>query len=446
MAALQRWATTFDGLESTDSPWEVACQLLLDRTGILRAHLAGSGILEITRRIALWQFIYYLRVPDGGRAYQTVGSFITRLRRRLRVGDDRELRIPPPEADSLDAVAVMTIHGSKGLEFEAVHLVDIDARHFRMGADSDLVPQSLLQSIASVQNFEEQSEASNKLYVALSRAREHLVLYETKAMYNAECVAAITGAAHLLERVQGKATVPKALAPSFVSSSVLAPAVYELTGFLSYRMCPRRYYYDFIKELSPAAGLHPAALIEGAVMRELFAPYGEEPGAPPLEVEKVLASLGPAFKESVPHLRAYADQLLTFGRSWLGAQRAMMAKPFDVKCAGIPLHVSPHRITKSGSVVKIEFVRAKPSGKLSRQHKTLKWVLKYLAEAYPNYSFQGSIFVLSTGTEESVSPYGRLPADFFLVPIAQALMAGNFEARLNPWECPKCRHFLHCPA
>lgn len=181
-------------------------------------------------------------------------------------------------------------------------------------------------------------------------------------------------------------------------------------------------------------------------MRELFAPYGEEPGAPPLEVEKVLASLGPAFKESVPHLRAYADQLLTFGRSWLGAQRAMMAKPFDVKCAGIPLHVSPHRITKSGSVVKIEFVRAKPSGKLSRQHKTLKWVLKYLAEAYPNYSFQGSIFVLSTGTEESVSPYGRLPADFFLVPIAQALMAGNFEARLNPWECPKCRHFLHCPA
>ncbi|MBS0466238.1 MAG: DNA helicase UvrD, partial [Proteobacteria bacterium] len=190
MTALQRWAATFDGLESADSPWEVACQLLLDRTDILRTHLAGNSILDITRRIALWQFIYYLRVPDGGRANQTVGSFITRLSRRLRIGDDRELRIPPPEADSLDAVAVMTIHGSKGLEFEAVHLVDIDARHFRMGTDSDLVPQSLLQSIAPIENFEEQSEASNKLYVALSRAREHLVLYETKAMYNAECVAA----------------------------------------------------------------------------------------------------------------------------------------------------------------------------------------------------------------------------------------------------------------
>ncbi|VBY40112.1 UvrD/REP helicase [Burkholderia pseudomallei] len=447
-AALKLWATVFDGLASADSPWEVACELLLDRTNILRAHLAGSSILDITRRIALWQFIYYLRVPDGGRAYQTVGSFITRLRRRLRVGDDRELRIPPPEADSLDAVAVMTIHGSKGLEFEAVHLVDIDAKHFRMGTDSDLVPQSLLQSIAPIENFEEQSEASNKLYVALSRAREHLVLYETKAMYNAACVAAITGAAHLFERVQGMATVSRGPASPPGSSPVAAPAAYELAGFLSYRVCPRRYYYDFIKELSPAAGLHPAALIEGAVMRELFAPYGEEPGEPPAEVEKVLASLVPSFKDSVPHLRAYADQLLRSGRAWLGTQRAAMAKPFDIECGGIPLHVSPHRITKtnSGSMVKIEFVRVKPSGKLSRQHKTLKWVLKYMAEAYPRYSFQGSIFVLSTATEESVSPYGRLPDDFFLVPIAQALMAGDFEAKPNPWECPKCRHFLHCPA
>lgn len=448
IAALGQWATAFADLDSSDSPWEVACQLLLDRTGILRAHLAGSSILDITRRIALWQFIYYLRVPDGSRAYQTVGSFITRLRRRLRIGDDRELRIPPPEADSLDAVAVITIHGSKGLEFEAVHLVDIDARHFRMGTDSDLVPQSLLQSSAPIKNFEEQSEASNKLYVALSRAREHLVLYETKAMYNAECVAAITGAAHLLERVQGKAILPKSPVVSTVGSVAAPPASFELSGFLSYRVCPRRYYYDFIKELSPSAGLHPTALVESAVMRELFVPYGQEPGEPPAEVEKVLASLGHAFNDSVPHLRAYADQLRGFGRGWLGTKRAAMGKPFDIECSGVPLHITPHRTSKSqsGLVVKLEFVRIKPSGKWSRQHKVLRWVLKYLAEGYPRYSFQGSIFDLSTGTEESVAPYGRLPDDFFLVPIAQALAAGKFEAKPSSWECPKCRHFLHCPA
>ncbi len=65
-AALKRWAHIFNGLTSSTSPWDVACELLLERTGILRPYLDGENILDITRRIALWQFIYYLRVPDGG--------------------------------------------------------------------------------------------------------------------------------------------------------------------------------------------------------------------------------------------------------------------------------------------------------------------------------------------------------------------------------------------
>ena len=446
LEAVQQWAETFTGLVSTDSPWEVVCKLLLDRTEVLDPHLAGNGILDITRRIALWQFIYFLRVPDGGRAYQTVGSFITRLRRRLRVADDRELRIPPPEADSLDAVAVMTIHGSKGLEFEAVHLVDVDARHFTAFGDSDLVPRSLLKSIVATRNFEEETEASNKLYVALSRAKEHLVLYESRARYDAACTGAVTQAAHLLDTSQGEAVLPKFPKPPVTGTSHMAPAAYEFSGFLSYRVCPRRYYYDVVKELNPAAGLHPAALIEGAVMRELFAPFGEVLGPPPAEVDRVLASLGAAFVDSLPHLRSYAAQLLSAGRTWLGAPRAALAKPFHIVCAGLPLNVGPHRISASGSAVQIEFVRTRPSGKLSRQHKALKWVLKYLSEAHREYSFTGSIFVLSTGVPESVSPYGKLPDDFFLVPISKGLMAGDFEAKPNPWECPKCRHFMHCPA
>lgn len=446
VTALKRWAGVFGGLTSATSPWEVTCELLLERTTILRPYLSGEGILDITRRIALWQFIYYLRVPDGGNAYQTVGSFITRLRRRLRVGDDKELRVPPPEADSLDAVAVMTIHGSKGLEFEAVHLVDIDARHFAASAESELVPRSLLKTIVPKDNFEEETEASNKLYVALSRAREHLVLYETRERYNAECVGAVSVAAHLFETVRGRAELPAPSKPPSGAPTVAPPASYDLAGFLSYRVCPRRYYYDFVQELGPSAGLHPAALIEGAVMGELFAAYGEEPGESPGEVDRVLALLGPSFADALPHLKAYADQLLAAGRKWLGVRRVAMASPFNVICAGLPLNVRPHRMSKSGSVVTIEFVRTRPSGKLARQHKVLKWVLKYLAEKHPTYSFMGSIYVLGTGVLESVVPYGRLPDDFFLVPIAKALMAGNFEAQSNPWECPRCRHFMHCPA
>lgn len=446
VSALHRWKAVFQDLSSTDSPWDIVCTLLLDRTPILVPHLAGNGILDITRRIALWQLIYFLRVPDGGQAYQTVGSSISRLRRRLRIGDDRELRMPPPEADALDAVAVMTIHGSKGLEFDAIHLVDIDAKHFRMGADPDLVPPSLLQSLQHSENFEEETEASNKLYVALSRAKEHLVLYESQGAYKAQCVSAISDAAHLLEPVEGTANAAKP-APGTTGAALTSPTeASDFSGFLTYRVCPRRYYYDYVKGLSPAAGLHPAALIEGAVMRELFVPHGADPSAAADDVDKALASLGPPFKDSLPHLRAYADGLLAEGRKWLGAPRAAMAKPFNVTCSGLPIQVRAHRISKSDNVYTIEFVRTKPPGKLKRQSSTVRWMLKHLAEANPKYSFAGSIHVLSTGEPESLWPDSRSFNNKFATAAAEGMLDGNFEARPNQWECPKCRHFLHCPA
>lgn len=444
-AAVQQWATFFHGLSSGCSPWDVVCILLFDRTDILRPHLADDTILDITRRLALWQFIYYLRAPDGGRTYQTVGSFIARLRRRLRVGDDRELRMPPPEADGLDAVAVMTIHQSKGLEFEAVHLVDVDAWHFRVLDDSDLVPRSLLHSVVPKDNFEAETEASNKLYVALSRAKKHLILYETRARYNAACVAAVMKAAHLLDRVTGTFVLPKALPPPGAVQPQSVDA-FDFGGFLTYRACPRRYYYDIVRELSPTAGLHPAALVGGAVMRELFVPHDTDPGEPPREVERVLASFGPELRESLPYLKAYADQLLASGRSWLGMPRTAMAKPFQVTCAGLPLVVSPHRISKSDSTITIEFVRTNPPGKVSAQRTALKWVLKYLSEAHRQYSFKGSLYSLSNGASETVFPYGRLPDDFVLVPVANGLKAGDFQAQPAPWACPKCKHFMYCPA
>ncbi|TSD56432.1 AAA family ATPase [Variovorax sp. KBS0712] len=445
-AALLRWKAAFQGLASRDSPWEVICTLLLDRTSILAPHLAGTRILDITRRIALWQLIYFLRVPDGGHAYQTVGSFISRLRRRLRIGDDRELRVPPPEADSLDAVAVMTIHGSKGLEFEAVHLVDIDIKHFRMGTDPDLVPESLLQSLQHRENFEEETEASNKLYVALSRAREHLVLYECQGAYKAQCVSAIEHAAHLLQPVQGFATAPKAVIAKAKATGSHQAGRCEFPGFMTYMVCPRRYYYDYVKNLKPASGLHPAALIEGAVMRELFVPYGADPSVAADDVERTLASLGHAYKDSLSHLRAYADGLLSAGRNLISAQRAAMAKPFQVTCAGLQINVTAHSISSSDGTYTIHFVRTKPSGKLGRQKSAIRWMLKYLAAANTNLSFSARLHLLSTGEEETLWPDSPKWDNKFAMAAAEGLLVGNFEARPNQYECPKCRHFLHCPA
>jgi hypothetical protein len=358
------------------------------------------------------------------------------------LADDRDLRIPPPEADLLDAVAVMTIHQSKGLEFEAVHLMDVDARHFERSDDAPWLPEVLTQSAGGVD--EARSEAANRLYVALSRARSSLTLYEEKSYFKAARSPAVQRAAHLLNCVVG--TVAYAVGRHAAAPPALAPRVpVDLREFVTYRTCPRRYYYDVIKQLSPAAGLHPAARIEAAVMRELFVPAGGDVSAPADDVAVELAMLTEEYEPARPHLSAYAVQLLDAGRAWSGVGRAAMASPIDVVCDGLPVRVTAHRVTRQDNAVTLHFVRAQPSSPYAKQHKILRWVLKCLNQQYRQYRFQGSLYVLSSRVSEHVYPYQDRGFDH-LVEMGRELMEGRFSAKPNAWACAGCRHFLYCPA
>lgn len=458
MEALMHWSNVFRDLRSNDSPWDVICELLLERTGLLQPYLIGDGIVDITRRLAIWQFIFFLRVPDGAQPYQTVGSFITRLRRRLRVNDDRELRVPPPEADSLDAVAVMTIHQSKGLEFEAVHLVDIDASHFGVGTDSPLVPEALLESISEDSDFEGRTESSNKLYVALSRARKHLILYEMQSRWNAKCEPAISAAAHLFDTQNGEVpelsvgslpspTHPNRSSTTKSTTEKTPTTIIELEKFISYVVCPRRYYYDYECGLTPSSGLPNSVLVESAVMKDLFAPKGTSESdlqKPPKAVERLFAALVESDSSTLPHLRAYATKLLANGRQWLGAEISALPGTVDVDCAGLHVRLTPHHIFKSGSIITFRFFRARPFGKGTRQEKVLRWTLKQLAEMHPGKSIIFEVCILSTGATQSIAPYKRAPD--MLLQKASNLLARDFSPQEGAWDCAKCRHYVYCPA
>jgi superfamily I DNA/RNA helicase len=459
LESLARWATIFKGFRSIDSPWDVMCELLLERTELLVPFLQGADIVAVTRRLALWQFIYFLRVPDGAQPYQTVGSFITRLRRRLRIADDRELRVPPPEADNLNAVAVMTIHQSKGLEFEAVHLVDVDASHFRAGTDSSLVPEALLESISEGRDFEGRTESSNKLYVALSRAKKHLILYEnTQSRWNAECEPAVAAAAHLFDRQNGAApqksqgaiknsVIPEEVNITKASATDQPRVVVEVEKFISYTACPRKYYYEQELGLTPSSGLPYSILVEMAVMEELFAPNGTSatelltsPGA----LARLFVSIANTDSLAIPYLRAYADGLLANGRHWLGADRTTLPGTIDVLCANLPIRLTPHQIIKNGSTYTVRFFRSRPFGKGTRQEKVLRWALKQLADTNPDKSIISEVCILSTGRINTIKPYRTPPG--ILLQKASNFQNRNFNPQEEAWDCARCRHFVYCPA
>lgn len=63
----------------------------------------------------------FVRVQPSGSGLP-VFRLLERIRRLLRMGDERNLRQLPAAVPGIDAVRMMTIHGAKRLEFAAVHL------------------------------------------------------------------------------------------------------------------------------------------------------------------------------------------------------------------------------------------------------------------------------------------------------------------------------------
>ncbi|MFX5854715.1 hypothetical protein ABTE41_19280, partial [Acinetobacter baumannii] len=88
--------------------------LLLDRTRIAARLGASEDLADRTRGIAIWQFLNFVRVQPAGRGLP-ITRLLDRVRRLVRLGDDRDLRQLPAAAQHLDAVRLMTIHGAKGL-------------------------------------------------------------------------------------------------------------------------------------------------------------------------------------------------------------------------------------------------------------------------------------------------------------------------------------------
>lgn len=117
-----------------------------------------------------------------------VGDFIRRLREIERVSE-RE-GDAPTEEEFADVVRLMTIHKAKGLEFPVVFLADLgrnllrpeqgvfvcDGTGLAIGCRMAEYESGPYRAIAALKREAEDAEANRLLYVALTRAREHLVL------------------------------------------------------------------------------------------------------------------------------------------------------------------------------------------------------------------------------------------------------------------------------
>jgi superfamily I DNA/RNA helicase len=176
-------ALALSGFDSTSQPWEVFAAFLLDRTRMAASLAKSAEVIDQTRGAAVWQFLNFVRTQPVDQGLP-IRRLLDRVRRLVRLGDDRDLRRPPSAALGLDAVKLMTIHGAKGLEFPVVHMPGLNQDTFpgwSSGTSRCTPPDGMIDGTAgpaadAIKKGDEE-ERECLFYVGASRARERLFFY-----------------------------------------------------------------------------------------------------------------------------------------------------------------------------------------------------------------------------------------------------------------------------
>ncbi len=447
--------------------YNVPLQDLLDRTNALAEMALRETVRDRMKAVATWQFLNFVRDRSPVGAGAPIQRALDRVRHLVLFAEERDLRQIPAGALHMDAVRLMTVHGSKGLEFEAVHVPGLTKQSFPSSYRGQRCPPPAgmiegddgndPESGAKAHNMEEEC----LFFVALSRARVHLRLYLCRKQPNGNNRSPspyldwFTG--HEVVEIADPPTMPlPADAPRPAPIAATLPEDWSLTDsrLRSYEQCARRFFYTHVLGLGSARKTTPFnqthdclyELIRWlATARSEAAPGPEEAAE---EFERVWAAKGPVEHGFASDYRRLADRLVTaLVRSGAGA-RFLRSEPLAIDFVGGRVVVEPNEIAQlpNGTVV---LRRIRTGYKREKEYDELEYTLYHLAgRARYGASYSVEAFHLTDEVFETadVTPAKiknrRTKTEAMLADIA----AGLFPPDPDSVRCPRCPHFFVCDA
>ena len=234
--------------------------MFLDNTRLAEGFAKQAAGGRPLPAIALWQLQNLLRsVSIGGTGYP-VTNLLEHIRRLVILADERELRELPVAAQTLDAVRLMTIHSSKGLEFEVLHLPSLTKASLPSPASRNRAlppPDGMVEGAPHCgkevlwRGHEEEQECL--FFVALSRAEDRLILYAPARQANGRR----QSRSPYVDRIavwldtQDPFAASNRLAATYnaVDISFQAPLRLTPSKLALYDRCPRRFLYTHLLKL-----------------------------------------------------------------------------------------------------------------------------------------------------------------------------------------------------
>jgi ATP-dependent helicase/nuclease subunit A len=285
---LARPATWWEALATTDEPslrqartvlvdllnaaaTEPPSELLRRASGATGYGAVIANLPNATRREADWRgFVGLVRTLEAGNAdVRTVARRLKRLRQA-------EVAVPRPPLQAGNAVSLLTIHAAKGLEWPVVVVADLTRRDpneaptARVDADLGVAlrPEDdegerqipvLYRALQRRAAAAADAEACRLLYVALTRARDYLILSGAAEKggnldrllpgldaVNVECQTIPFTPADALP--PNLADPPEIPLPTRELTAPLGSGLLEIpaTALNEYAICPRRFRYRFV--------------------------------------------------------------------------------------------------------------------------------------------------------------------------------------------------------
>lgn len=252
--AFDQIAEQIDGLTHGRSAWKTFTRYLFDRSSYLTPLIADESVSGQQKRLAIYQLLRFVhsQLELDARGLDPKQALLKYIRRLEIFNEEKQLRQTDEWAEAIDAVRVLTIHASKGLEFSAVFLPTLAKTYLPMQPPHNYCPppHGLVDDEAGIE------EEECLFFVAMSRARDHLFLSRALKYGKTSRTASV-----LLDHVQKSFPTAQDDAVSWddgveedqvVASKIdsVIPDIFERSALEVYILCPRRYLYELVLGIS----------------------------------------------------------------------------------------------------------------------------------------------------------------------------------------------------
>lgn len=461
-----RLAQALDGISYNTSAWSTLGHFLFSRSDYARNLCCVPGVSGAQQRLAVYQFLQFahrMRGHPNLKKEDPKRAFLDYVRRLEQYGEEKQLRQPPTWASDIDAVRMLTVHASKGLEFPVVYIPQIAKGRFPLKRQGSVCvfPQGLLPMPA--QDWHDEEEEC-LYFVGLSRARNTLWLSRAKRYGKQNSnpspfLDQISG--HLPRGVDIDATLAAA------ASLTQQPALPPPSGTLrvsnreveTYLKCPKQYFFDRVLALGGRRTNTGYLQFHRCVYQvlewmnsEQASGHATDENGVLLKLEEVWNSSGPADHPYKDFYRREASRLV---RGAIAKFRETPGQALDADWE-VPLqhgvitfrpdHIVLIQGPRNASLTVQRWRTGKPPKKESDEIYSL--YARGAELARPGAAISVEALYLSTNETIQIplTPKGMAKDLQSYDEALVHILAGEFAPVVSDWNCPRCPHYFICPA